>query len=427
MANSTNQNSTMKYTNIYTNSTTQPITSRSATYQSQAITIVQVTLLAILGVIIVLGNLASIVTFLKTQSLRRRCYYLIISLAFADFFVGVDVFMVMCYFLAPPMSDHTFIVFAVSLEFVDVASSYASILTLAAIALERFLAIYVPFRHRMLSFKFYIICIALPWLLAFIFSSFSLTPRFLDHSAFYTTHYYNLSIFALIALIFITFSYVFICLKIMKNNTVAQHQNRASRERKLAVTLLIVTLSSLLTWLPHQCFLFIVFIFHVYIVPYAKVLFAMLFLKFVNSGINVFIYIARMSEFRQAFLALFNNNVWQRRTEGESFQTSVRDGSINSDRVCNDIPRNDNYDSATALERIEVDIIQNTELNYGAGSENNDTNPIQIKELIFDEISEINKNSQVKQHKLQKNIESRYSKNEGVSKIGVSDIKETKF
>lgn len=316
---------TTKHNSNNTNASTPPpksVPSPDPHYRSQATIIIQVTLLATLGLVIVLGNLASIATFLKTQSLRRRCHYLVISLSFADLLVGGNTFMTMYFFLTGPQ----FNIFIVSLEFIDTFTGTTSILTLAVIATERFYAIYFPFRHRMLRFKFYMACTAFPWLSAVAVASLYLISYFGGNLNVYVVYTYAACLYALIALVVVIVCYAFIGLKIRQNNPSAQNQNRATRERKLAVTLLIVTLASLLTWLPHQCFIFVLYICKICKTPHFNIFFIMKFLQFFNSGINVFVYIVRMPEFRQAFLALFFNR------EQPTHQESTKNSSLSSVR-----------------------------------------------------------------------------------------------
>jgi hypothetical protein len=269
-------------------------------YRTQLTIIAQVTSLAVLGVIIVFGNLASIITFIKTQSLRRRSHYLIICLSVADLLVGVVDFMTMYLFLTGPQWN----TFIVVLEVIDTLTGIASVLTLSNISMERFYAIFFPFQHRMVRFRVYVALCAFPWIAATYVSVLYLVSNYYDKSIL-VVYTYHTFIVATVALVIISISYITIGVKIRQYNPSAQNQNRPSRDQKLAVTLLIVTLASLLTWLPLQCFLVMLYFCESCPFPHFNVLFAMKFLQFCNSGINVFIYIVRMPEFRTAFLALF--------------------------------------------------------------------------------------------------------------------------
>ena len=121
----------------------------------------------LLAILIVVGNLVTIWIFLK-QSLHKRAHFLLISLAFADLLVGL---------LSVPLyiaiSENPGEVMLVNFVFTygNPLTVIASIFTLAAISLERMYAIAWPFRHRTLTFRSYIFAIAIPWILAVIFTS----------------------------------------------------------------------------------------------------------------------------------------------------------------------------------------------------------------------------------------------------------------
>lgn len=412
ISNLTNPNSTIHMTNVQ-----QGTPPSLPQYQI----IIQVTLLAILGAIIVLGNLACIVTFLKTQSLRRRCHYLIINLSFADFLIGVTAFMGMYYFLTFPKFSNAFLF---SLSLIDVFASSASIMSLTAIALERFYAIYFPFRHRMLSFKFYMIFIAMLWTIALLIASFSVIG-YTAVAVFFSVYLYSLFVVVLIALVFIIVSYTLICLKMRKNNTALQIQNRNLQERKLAVTLLIVTLLSLLTWLPYQLLVFIVFIPNVESSPY--LMFIVQFLKFCNSGINVFVYIARMPEFRKAFLQNLRN-VCQRNSEEDSSSSVCETGSSNPTR--NRYERsNGPRDASISLENIQIDrySVKNKESNIKKDHENDKRNSTQVNEHVNENTLKNYGYNKAEQAKQQTNVDTNDLNYGGIQNLGFPDTKETKF
>ena len=95
----------------------------------------------------------------------------------------------------------------------------------------------------------------------------------------------------------------------------SQHQGATSRERKLTMTLLIVTVVSLLLCLPHVVFFCVISISKSEITwPQAIHLqYTMLFLFYANSLVNPILYAIRMPEYRSAFLALFRRRAQQQR------------------------------------------------------------------------------------------------------------------
>lgn len=280
--------------------------------QSQLSVTAQVTSLAVLGFVIVFGNLACIITFIKTQSLRRKSHYLIIFLSVADLCVGGVVFMSIYYFVGVSNWYHSDI-FTHSLDFLDSLTSNGSMLTLVAISLERFYAIIYPFLHRRLRFRHYLVCVIVcwfvslancfPYLLAVIDQ-----PELASKSEFMLFYRWLAVITPVLALLVISFSYITIAVKMRrKNRPEVPNHSRPLRDQKLVVTLVIVTLTSLLTWLPLQCLGVILFFCPNCVsinINLMDLVFFVKYLQYCNSAINVFMYIVRMPEFRKAFLNL---------------------------------------------------------------------------------------------------------------------------
>ena len=131
----------------------------------------------LLATLIVVGNLVIIWIFLK-QRLRKRAYFLLISLAVADLLVGMltiplyTAINTMLYLSRPHLS-----LLHVS-NLTVIFTSTASIVTLAAISLERMCGIGWPFCHRTLSFRAYMFAIAIPWILAAILTSIAILAHF---------------------------------------------------------------------------------------------------------------------------------------------------------------------------------------------------------------------------------------------------------
>ena len=136
----------------------------------------------LLATLIVVGNVLTIRIFLK-QRLRKRAHFLLISLAVADFLVGllsVPLFVVIN--AATSKVRPAELVFT----YADVFTGITSIFTLAVISLERVFAISWPLRHRTLSVRVYMFAIIVPWVLAAIFTSIVLLRRLsvITHDSF---------------------------------------------------------------------------------------------------------------------------------------------------------------------------------------------------------------------------------------------------
>ena len=137
------------------------------------------TVFVLVFVLVVVGNLLTIVLFAVNRSLRKRSLLLVINMAFADLMLGILSLPLYIYDVGYrfklwkggwPMSLSIFY------TIVDTFFSQASLTSAAFISGERFYAIYWPFKHRTLSMRAYRIIIFTLWVLTlFISALFSTT------------------------------------------------------------------------------------------------------------------------------------------------------------------------------------------------------------------------------------------------------------
>ena len=95
-----------------------------------------------------------------------------------------------------------------------------------------------------------------------------------------------------------------------------QHHGAASRERKLTMTLLIVTVVSLLLYLPYVVIILAMHISKsevVWSVPFQSFFDTTMLLFFANSVVNPIVYVIRMPEYRSAYFALFRRRAQRQR------------------------------------------------------------------------------------------------------------------
>ena len=90
-----------------------------------------------------------------------------------------------------------------------------------------------------------------------------------------------------------------------------QHHGAARRQRKLTVTLLIMTIVSLLLWLPYAVAAFVCHTTDsIRSLSYTKIMrlnLSLLLLFYSNSFVNPVVYTIRMPEYRKALLLLFTH------------------------------------------------------------------------------------------------------------------------
>ena len=255
---------------------------------------------------IVILNIITIVVFVKKKrQLQRRSTYLIIHLAIVDLLVGVvsgplQIELVIGRFCSLwKYRRKTIWSHYLSFAFLHLFS-FISLTNLMAISLERLHAIFCPFRHRFVRKWVYRVIIIFIWLIAIVRET---AQIFLWEIAdLMVIDIYLYILFYAVSLIVICVSYILIVIKV-RCSSHPQFHSRSKRERKLTGTALIVSLVSLLCFLPAMIYVaclhlsFTCFMnFHIHMAV------TVLFLG--NSLVNPIIYSLRMPGFREGLLQL---------------------------------------------------------------------------------------------------------------------------
>ncbi|XP_020911063.1 adenosine receptor A2a-like [Exaiptasia diaphana] len=198
---------------------------------------------------------------------------------------------------------------------VNTSTLVLSLVSLLLVSLDRVAATFYPFAHRAAGSALYIKVFALTWCIALVIA---FLPVFITEWKIYghDVWFRTLDFLCILCLIVIMLSYTAIFIKIrLKNKKHRQHEQelstrrRQKREKHLAMTLFIVTVLSLMTWLP-------------FIINHEIELVASLppgpaqhniellteIVQLTNSLINPIVYVFRMKEFREA---LFHAHVVQ--------------------------------------------------------------------------------------------------------------------
>ncbi|XP_020628782.1 melatonin receptor type 1B-like [Orbicella faveolata] len=263
------------------------------------------------SVTIVTLNLCTIIVFIRNRNLRKRSTYLVINLAVIDMLVGGVAVYVLFYWPGVDCNLWKLHSFKVGTDyFITVLMGlfvFGSLINIAIIALERVHATFFPFRHRVLKKWVYRLIIAVVWLTSGLVG---IAPVVLEQfeERYYSFYWYATSY--LICLLIICVSYSSIVIKVRCRGQ-PQHHGATSRERKLTMTLLIVTVVSLLLYLPHVILRYVIYIskFKIWrsLTPSVRfhLDYALLVLLCANSLVNSILYAMHMPEYRSALLALF--------------------------------------------------------------------------------------------------------------------------
>ena len=260
-----------------------------------AIAIVFIVIFALEAAVIIIGNVFTIFVF-KTQSgpHLKRTYLLLINLAVADLLAGVgEVVLLVIHRI--PRTDIRSMTVGWS---VQTFGSYASVMFLAVVSLERVYAVFWPLRHRVTSARAYLFSIVIVWVIGLCTTGLALlTVNYAD--TVYAVATANFLPF--ISLVVICSSYLSIRSRLHAAKPDLQDgQRRSARDQnlRLSKTFYIVVAVSLIFWLPGvvvytinafcgQCFSSTV-------VWFGNVL------HLANSMVNPFVYSFRMKIFQDA-------------------------------------------------------------------------------------------------------------------------------
>ena len=192
-----------------------------------------------------------------------------------------------------------------------------SLTNITVISLERMHATFRPFSHRVVKKWVYEITICVVWVLAGMISAATILLRFVFKNR--SQFHYLWESCCLLCLFVTCACYASIIVKICCGAR-PQHHGAARRQRKLTVTLLIMTIVSLLLWLP---FAVATFVFHttdsirsLSSTKRMRLNLSLLLLFYTNSFVNPIVYTIRMPKFRKACLLLLFTRQQRRNAAG---------------------------------------------------------------------------------------------------------------
>jgi len=277
------------------------------------------------SVAIVTLNLCATIVFIRNRNLRKRSTYLVINLAVTGMLAGgVAVYALfysfgaICNVWKWHSNVHLVNHILISLFLFFPAMSLVNI---SIIALERAYATFRPLRYRVLKKLVHGVIIAFVWVTYGLISIASVLLEYLEEGVH---NLYSKIAFVLFCLLIICVSYTCIVIKV-RCGAQPRHHGAASRERKLTMTLLIVTGVSLLSWLPVIMFSILLYsgkfemsfsvAFNINRVLWVSV--------YANCLVNPIFNAIRMPEYRSAVAALFCKKPTLRNRERRDFPLRV--------------------------------------------------------------------------------------------------------
>ena len=249
-------------------------------------------------------NAFTLVVFVRSRHLRRRNTYLIMNLTVADLLIaavsGPETILFFKRNTRPKKG------FGVLYSIISDMCWIASLGNLALISLERLHATLYPFRHCLVGKRIYYKIITFSW-----FGALTLACglQISDIKGAFLANRYQWIIYVFLTLAVLTTSYVIIISKFIRKAHVQQLGSVMSAERKLSVTLLIVSAASTLTLLPWVIISCIWISSDLYSwIKFTPARNIALTIYYLNSILNPVIYTIRLTEFRRALKELFRKN-----------------------------------------------------------------------------------------------------------------------
>ena len=244
-------------------------------------------------VLVFIINTFTLIAVAGNRHLRKRTFFLVINLTFADLLGGVVSRPLLTYVNMP----HSIIVRVVEIFFLG-----ASLVSLSLISLDRLHATLHPFRHCLIEKHVYFKVIACSWVIALLMASLTVViVRTLKGTSEGCVPFS----YTFITLIIITVSYISIRMKVKR--TSHSHSGVISSEKKLSLTLFVMTAAYMLTILPLSTWWLLecskcceyqlskrLNIEHAVVVVYST-----------NAIVNPLIYALRMREFRKGIKIVF--------------------------------------------------------------------------------------------------------------------------
>ncbi|XP_060908053.1 adenosine receptor A1-like [Labrus mixtus] len=276
----------------------------------------------IIAVLSTVGNLLVCAAVGLNRKLRTVTNYFLVSLAVADICVGTVA--IPCAILTDVGLPRHNLYLCLLMLSVLIMFTQSSIFSLLAVAVERYIAIFMPFRYRaLMTRRNAALVILFTWLLAFLIGLVPLmgwhkTPPDSGYCFFVLVVdmtymvYFNFFSCVLMPLVimFLIYAQIFVTVKRQVRRTASEQSGRAEgqarirREMKTATSLFLVLFLFTACWIPLHvinCFLLLC---PSCPVPFELLLTAII-LSHANSAVNPFLYAYTMTAFRDTFKAIF--------------------------------------------------------------------------------------------------------------------------
>lgn len=245
------------------------------------------------ALVIITANVLSIMVFSSRKYRTKKSSILMANLAISDLLVGGLGTGFQIYAVGTPMLWPFHFNFHINVLF-DMFTGFASLFCLTAIAWERMYASLFPVHYKFLHASKYGIVIVFIWVLSIAIScvAFFVPPVVVPP----LTTNKIIAVLLCFCVVSIIFSYTSIGIKLFMQQGV---HNRNQNQVNYIKTLFLVTFLSLVSWLPFQVIILVMYISNnQYRIDNQNVVITTKFLQYGNSFVNTIVYYFRMPGFR---------------------------------------------------------------------------------------------------------------------------------
>ena len=259
------------------------------------------------AITIIFLNILAVIVFVRKPCLRKRSTYLLINLSLADVCIGALVIPTSVF-----RRGNTYGLWRIEMTEAAISFTYGidtfffgcSLVFLVSISIERLNAMRNPMQHRLMSSSSYRRWVFVVWGASMLYTIFTIS--LLSFNILGLLVWFILAGCVLACLLILTGCYIAIFATVRRNKNPTLTDRHARTERRLTVTLFIVTLVSLTVWLPYVLFTFLSAPMSRLLSPEAvlRVRSICEFLFYANSFLNAILYTIRMPEFRKEIRSL---------------------------------------------------------------------------------------------------------------------------